>query len=296
MNWKDYEKKRGALERKWSPVVQKALNAQVSSFIQGGMTNSGLDTHIHFGGVFPVIAEMYKDAARVFAALQYRELRSQAKPVKFSSQVIQTKTDDPWKTEVIRQLRISGLNLAQKISQTTKDEIMKILERAASEGWGADKTASEIVRTTQEVNRLRALTIARTELGRGANVAKVLAAKAMNLALDKIWITANDERVRGNPIGKRSRANHWILNEQSVGMDEKFSNGLFAPGDPRGGPDETINCRCTLVFKVVKDPDGNPVPRQYTISPLSPAAQVVSAITEGLTQTILSSIDELQTH
>ncbi len=66
------------------------------------------------------------------------------------------------------------------------------------------------------------------------------------IELKKRWVSTNDER---------TRKHHRAVNGQEVGMDEDFIipyNGvdyrLKYSGDPRGGPHNTINCRCVVVY------------------------------------------------
>ncbi|MGZ4530738.1 MAG: phage portal protein [Mycobacteriaceae bacterium] len=58
-----------------------------------------------------------------------------------------------------------------------------------------------------------------------------------NGASTKTWVTG------GNP-----RSAHASMNGETVGIDEPFSNGMNAPGDPSGGADEVAGCNCTLTF------------------------------------------------
>lgn len=52
------------------------------------------------------------------------------------------------------------------------------------------------------------------------------------------WVTMEDERVRKS---------HVECGEQApVKLGRSFVNGLRFPGDPNGGPEEIINCRCWL--------------------------------------------------
>lgn len=44
----------------------------------------------------------------------------------------------------------------------------------------------------------------------------------------------------------RTRDSHRELDGERVGIMEKFSNGLIAPGDPSGEPGEVWNCRCRM--------------------------------------------------
>ncbi len=44
------------------------------------------------------------------------------------------------------------------------------------------------------------------------------------------------------------RASHAAMDGETVGVDELFSNGMNAPGDPSGGADEVAGCNCGITF------------------------------------------------
>ena len=54
----------------------------------------------------------------------------------------------------------------------------------------------------------------------------------------KTWVTRS-----GNP-----RDSHAAMNGQTVGIDERFSNGMKWPGDADGGPDQVSGCQCGLII------------------------------------------------
>jgi hypothetical protein len=57
----------------------------------------------------------------------------------------------------------------------------------------------------------------------------------------KVWISTKDGRTRDS---------HRALDTESVGLDERFSNGLEYPGDPAGDASETVNCRCVMLTRI----------------------------------------------
>lgn len=72
---------------------------------------------------------------------------------------------------------------------------------------------------------------------------EVVWSQAGNL-VKKRWNTREDERVR---------ATHRRLDGREIRVDKRFRVGKWwmkRPGDPMGGPEETINCRCFLTFDV----------------------------------------------
>ena len=66
----------------------------------------------------------------------------------------------------------------------------------------------------------------------------------MNISgTQKEWIAIQDAR---------TRLTHSIASGQTVPLEERFVVGgdrLKYPGDPRGTPAETINCRCAVIYR-----------------------------------------------
>lgn len=112
-------------------------------------------------------------------------------------------------------------------------------------------TRDKIVgRYSDSLLQLRGETIARTETMEAINTAQTEAWRQMNEAgaipleeLRKVWVATRDSRTRDS---------HRYLNGVAVGLDERFSNGLMHPGDTSGPASEVINCRCTMVIRVME--------------------------------------------
>ena len=102
--------------------------------------------------------------------------------------------------------------------------------------------------------RWQALRVARTESTAASNLGGLNAIKDSGYVMDKIWVSAQDPRARRKP---GDWFDHYHMNNVSVKVDEKFNmtsmkgheDHLEYPGDPKGHPANTINCRCTLIYK-----------------------------------------------
>lgn len=102
----------------------------------------------------------------------------------------------------------------------------------------------------------RATMIARTETigaaNAGARGAAAASAQVMGYAegdVVKEWVSTADSRTRETHLEAEG--------QQVVGMDTPFTVGgaeLDVPGDPFGPPEETVNCRCAVVFYFPGDP------------------------------------------
>jgi hypothetical protein len=61
----------------------------------------------------------------------------------------------------------------------------------------------------------------------------------------KYWIATYDSRTRDT---------HLVIEQQNpLDIDDDFKVGEYdmsQPGDPKGGAEEIINCRCTIAFGV----------------------------------------------
>jgi len=94
----------------------------------------------------------------------------------------------------------------------------------------------------------RAMTIARTETHKAANVSQYTRAEsaATDSGLDVVveWISTNDGRVRDS---------HKNANGQTRPMGQPFNVGgesMKYPSDPTASAENTINCRCVLGYDV----------------------------------------------
>jgi hypothetical protein len=92
----------------------------------------------------------------------------------------------------------------------------------------------------------RARRIARTEVGRAANIGSRAGAKATGLTIQKEWLTGpsgtGDRHATGDYPG---------LNGQIRGLDELYEVGVYSamyPLDLRLPASESINCRCSEAY------------------------------------------------
>jgi len=130
-----------------------------------------------------------------------------------------------------------------------------IIGKAFDEGLSIEDTSRAIRAKFQDMSKVRAERIARTEVVGASNMGAMAGARATGLTLMKQWISTQDNRTRVEPY------DHYGYNLTMVEMDGKFViNGdeIEYPGDPAGQPGNIINCRCTVVF-VEGVPNTSPV-------------------------------------
>lgn len=112
-------------------------------------------------------------------------------------------------------------------------------------GVDAGESVAEIaerVRNVAQVGTKQSLTIARTETHAAYEAGAYRQALFVGGGT-KTWLATND--------GK-TRETHRLADGQAVPVDEMFTVGASAlrfPGDPLGGPHESINCRCSVTYE-----------------------------------------------
>lgn len=119
--------------------------------------------------------------------------------------------------------------------------VMDILADCYEKGMGVFDTAQELKKTFTTISNRDLRTIARTEIQCTQNHASYLTQQEIGVDFH-MWITAEDDRVRGHK--PEDEADHTIMHGQIVRVGDKFSNGLLYPGDRTGEIEEWINCRC----------------------------------------------------
>lgn len=120
-------------------------------------------------------------------------------------------------------------------------DLQKKIAAEISRGFTVGSSFSEISRNVAaytNIGKRNAARIVRTE---GHRITETAAHHAQQKAKDrgadvvKIWDAALDAKTRDS---------HVKVDGEIRGVDQKFSNGLMFPGDPRGSAAEVINCRC----------------------------------------------------
>ncbi len=234
IHWLKFHRFQSRYEGIYTPKFNAAILEQNNQFIEYG-TLMGVDS----APLAKVLRSLYIDVPYIWAHRATTNLRKERMTMGFSQRII----------DLMRQYYgIDLLNLADDLTQTTKDVIQAVLNQAAQEGFGFDEVVKRL--RSPELTAKRARLIARTETVAAANAASNIAAQDSGLLMDKIWIAARDER---------TRKDHVIVNQSVVGLHDKFTVGglpMAFPGDKAGGAAQTCNCRCTTAFIPRRDANG----------------------------------------
>jgi uncharacterized protein with gpF-like domain len=163
-------------------------------------------------------------------------------------------TPENWQAWFVGYVKNSLDERLKSITGETRAQALRLINQAiedgVSRGEGVDVIARNIkkslIKDSIPINTYRAARIARTEVVNASNVGSLKGARDLQLPMRKTWITTRDGRARDT---------HGIMDGQTVLLDEQFMVGGYkmdGPGDPAGGPEETINCRCGLTYRVVR--------------------------------------------
>lgn len=157
-----------------------------------------------------------------------------------------------WETWVKRYIEKRSEKAAEQIQGTTKAQVRRMLEivqnSLITEGSSVDEVAKQMRTEFTNIGKSRSQLIARTEVGMASTQSTYEAAKSLQIPkMVKTWVASQDERTRDNP----QVADHYIMNDVTVDMGEKFSVPPDADMDcPQDSNDasQVCNCRCGIVF------------------------------------------------
>ena len=234
-HWLKFHRFQQRYENIYTPKFSKAISEQIEQFVSTGTLMA-----VNSEPIYKVLHSLYMEVSYIWAHRATANLRKERLTMGFSERVI----------ELMRKYYgIDLLNLSENISQTTKDIVQRVLSEAATEGFGFGEVVKRLRVSDLRVRRARL--IARTETVGASNAAANVAAQESGLIMNKIWISARDNRVR---------LHHAEVNQHIVKMDQTFTVGygiqMQFPGDKAGGPKEVCNCRCTHAFIPVRDERG----------------------------------------
>jgi len=266
--WMKVERLRRQLDDKYSSLFNVAIKKDLQQFADD-INNHGLQGALSLMGAYAwndsmmtIMNKLYKDSAILFGNAVYRAVG-----------VMGQKSDtfglnNEWVKEVINFLIQYGFTLVSNMTQTTKVKLQEIVAKGIQEGKSIDQITKDILSDeTTGYSMMRAKRIARTEVMRASNYASMIGADKHPFEVDKVWISARDNRTRRIP---RNTYDHFNMNGQKVGWADDFTSTgkkgdlVLAgfPGDPTTPAGFSINCRCTVGFEPKRDANGKLIRKQ----------------------------------
>lgn len=266
--WTKVERLRRQLDDKYSSLFNEAIKKELQQFaddlkahgLQGALSQMG--AYAWNESIMTIMNKLYKESAILFGNAVYRAVGVMGQKSNTFG------LNNEWVTEVINFLIQYGFTLVSNITQTTKVKLQEIVAKGIEEGKSIDQITKDIMSDeTTGYSVMRAKRIARTEVMRASNYAAMIGADKHPFEVDKVWISAKDNRTRRIP---RNNYDHVKMNGQKVGWADDFTSTgkkgdlVLAgfPGDPTTPAGFSINCRCTVGFEPKRDANGKLIRKQ----------------------------------
>ncbi len=134
----------------------------------------------------------------------------------------------------------------------SKEQYVNVVREAITigieSGLGPDAVARSIrnmvIDRMGEISLVRAERIARTEIVSSSNMGSLQGAMNSQATVKKKWLTSGLPGTRITHLDAESMPAIDLNQAFRVGNDN-----LQYPGDPSGSAEETINCRCTIIYE-----------------------------------------------
>lgn len=131
------------------------------------------------------------------------------------------------------------------IQAGTNEQISMVIGKGIEDGINGKQMAKLILKELGgDAAKTRAEAIARTETTGAMNAGHQVGYEDLaedGLITGKTWLSVSDDR---------TRESHDEMNDETVGVKDKFSNGSDYPGDPSLPAEERVNCRCTTIAAI----------------------------------------------
>ena len=180
-------------------------------------------------------------------------------------------TNEEWVRELIKYFNENNLKDVVGITDTTRQQIIEVLTKAQTEGWGIDRIVNEL--EADDITAARAKLIVRTESVKAMNQGDKLAKSKSRWETEDTWLATGDDRTReshrevdGDTIGTRGKFKVPIYEKKrgvNILMGWDFMDG---PGDPNAHISNLAYCRCRTITHVRRDDEGRLIPKQNKIA------------------------------
>lgn len=146
--------------------------------------------------------------------------------------------------ELLSHAKLRGGQRIRHVTQTTKNNIARIVSNGIEAGISREQMADEILQEYEIQSKSRARLIADQETITTLETGHY-DMMATSGATSKTWHHRPQKHPRD---GKDGGPNHVAMDGETVPIDGRFSNGLRFPCDPEGPAVETIKCRCYVTY------------------------------------------------
>jgi hypothetical protein len=257
--WHTYNKFRLRKTKQFAPSIYKALQSQIKYY---AATQDLIN--LPQQPMQEVLMDLYKDVGRIYAANTFYSLLKDA-GIRYKKPEVNIKRNgsiginQEFIDAILDFFSVDMFGNVQNITQTTRNQIQKIVEEGVHEWLSLDEIINNLL--TSGITKNRAAVISRTEIGKAANAATDIGVKKTGLLTNKVWISVSDHRTRPDHVHVNNQIQpadkpFIVGNERFLmmhPMDTTSEDGRRVPGK------EIINCRCTFGHIVLKDKHGLPL-------------------------------------
>jgi hypothetical protein len=239
-------------ERRYEKQIFTALKKQMQPYLDAIKQADGNINRFDLITTAPLadtLESLYVVAGTAYAEVMYNAIQP---PTKATKEALRAGWRDFMRSFAIKNLPQTLI----KINETSQKIIRNIVTGGLNEGLGTNEIARNIQDSVKVIFSNRAKLIARTEMVIASNVAAMESSKSSDFMYEKKWIPATDTRTR--PDHAEMRPKPWIPFDQNFIVG---GNQMRQPGDGSqgAGADQICNCRCKVVFRIMRDADGLPM-------------------------------------
>lgn len=145
---------------------------------------------------------------------------------------------DPATVAIRAWIRKHAAESVRTILDTQIESMHNVINQGAADGLSTTQIAKTIRQFYSDNANYLAMRVARTETAMAAGFGQSESARQSG-ANRRSWLSSRDDRVRDI---------HQAMDGETVEIGSQYSNGMSYVGDPVGGPENVINCRCVEQF------------------------------------------------
>jgi hypothetical protein len=237
-------------EKRYEKQIYAALKAQLKPYlaaIKQAPANINRFDLITPAPLADALESLYVVAGTAYADAMYSAIQPSAKSTKEQLRA-------NW-SDFMRRFAVTNLSgLLIDINRTSVELIERIVSGGLQQGLGVADIARNIEKSVPAIFTNRSKLIARTEMVKATNTAAMQSSETSDFMYEKKWIPATDARTRQDHLA--------MLNKPYIPFKQPFIVGsveMQQPGAPGAPASQVCNCRCKVVFRIMRDVDGLPM-------------------------------------